>query len=153
MFLTKKLFASIIQNTPLVSIDLIVENDVGEILLGKRINEPAKNFWFVPGGRIFKDESLDSAFERIVQEELGISLKRSDAHFQNVYEHFYKNNVFNENISTHYIVLAYKLKTTQQPLLNSQHSKYCWFKYQDILTNPHVHQYTKNYFLDSTQQK
>ena len=56
MLLDKDTFSTVIQNTPLISIDLIVENKKGQILLGKRVNEPALGYWFVPGGRIFKDE-------------------------------------------------------------------------------------------------
>lgn len=41
-----KTFSNIIQNTPLISIDLIVTNRANQVLLGKRVNEPAKNFWF-----------------------------------------------------------------------------------------------------------
>ena len=54
MFLEKELFSSIIENTPLISIDLVVKNHENKILLGKRINKPAYNSWFVPGGRIYK---------------------------------------------------------------------------------------------------
>ena len=59
MFLEKELFSSIIENTPLISIDLVVKNHENKILLGKRINKPAYNSWFVPGGRIYKDEKID----------------------------------------------------------------------------------------------
>jgi len=49
-------FLRVIQNTPLVSIDFIIQNSSGEFLLGKRLNKPAKNFWVVPGGRSRKNE-------------------------------------------------------------------------------------------------
>ena len=62
MELGDKEFREIIKNAPLVSIDLIVKNREGKILLGLRINKPAQNTWFVPGGRIRKDETLDSVF-------------------------------------------------------------------------------------------
>ncbi|HGU2589280.1 TPA: NUDIX domain-containing protein, partial [Escherichia coli] len=54
MFLHSQDFATIVRSTPLISIDLIVENEFGEILLGKRINRPAQGYWFVPGGRVLK---------------------------------------------------------------------------------------------------
>ena len=34
---------------PIVSVDLIVFNSEGKALLGKRLNEPARGSWFVPG--------------------------------------------------------------------------------------------------------
>ena len=46
--------AEVIRLAPLVAIDLIIENDYGQVLLGLRTNEPAKGYWFVPGGRIQK---------------------------------------------------------------------------------------------------
>ncbi len=65
------LFKTIVANTPLISIDFIIRNSEGKALLGQRQNRPAQNFWFVPGGRIFKDESFENAFKRISLEELG----------------------------------------------------------------------------------
>ncbi|MHC5075082.1 MAG: GDP-mannose mannosyl hydrolase, partial [Planctomycetota bacterium] len=45
-------FINVIKLTPLVSIDLLIKNADGKYLLGLRENEPAGNYWFVPGGRI-----------------------------------------------------------------------------------------------------
>lgn len=52
--LSAEKFLSVVNMTQIVSIDLIVKNDKGQILLGKRKNSPAKGFYFVPGGRLFK---------------------------------------------------------------------------------------------------
>lgn len=146
MFLSQEVFSSVIENTPLISIDLIVRNNNNQVLLGKRVNEPAKDYWFVPGGRIFKDESLDIAFSRTVQEELGLEMQRSQAIFDKTYEHFYDNNVFNDEFRTHYIVLAYKIKINKSPDLNEQHNEYRWFEVEELLTSIDVHKYTKDYF-------
>ena len=145
--LSKEVFSEVVRNAPLISIDLLVRNSDGKVLLGKRVNEPAKGFWFVPGGRIFKDESLDMAFTRTVQAELGLDMKRSDAKFDKVYEHFYDNNVFNDDFSTHYIVLAHKVKIDKLPELNNQHNEYRWFEIEELLKNENVHKYTKDYFI------
>jgi colanic acid biosynthesis protein WcaH len=40
--------------------------------MGWRENEPAKRTWFVPGGRIRKDEKIADAFERIIRTETGL---------------------------------------------------------------------------------
>lgn len=72
MWLTDETFRTVLASTPLVSIDLVVENSAGEILLGQRLNRPAQGFWFVPGGRIQKSESLDAAFRRLTRGELGL---------------------------------------------------------------------------------
>ena len=147
MRLEKELFSQVIENTPLISIDLIVQNS-SKILLGKRVNEPAKGFWFVPGGRIFKDESLNQAFERTVQEELSLHVKREESQFLGNYEHFYTNNVFDNTFSTHYIVQAYKIEVNGEIRLNNQHEEYRWFELDELLKSEQVHNYTKDYFKD-----
>ncbi len=50
MFLRQEDFAAVVRTTPLISLDFIVENGQGEILLGQRLNRPAQGYWFVPGG-------------------------------------------------------------------------------------------------------
>jgi len=146
--LSKTDFTQIIKNTPLISIDLIIENSKGEILLGKRINKPAQNDWFVPGGRIFKDEKLDEAFSRTTTSEIGIALKRNDVEFFGLHEHFYEDNAFNNEFSTHYIVLAHKFQVNEAEIkLNNQHEAYQWFDVEELLSRDDVNQYNKNYFL------
>ena len=43
-YLEGDLFKTIIDNTPLVSVDLIVKHE-GKVLLGKRVNKPAQGYW------------------------------------------------------------------------------------------------------------
>ena len=146
--LSKTDFMQIIKNTPLISMDLIIENSEKKILLGKRLNRPAQNEWFVPGGRIFKDESLDNAFERTTSAEIGIAFQRSEVEFFGLYEHFYSDNAINDEFSTHYIVLAHRLQVDENEIvLNNQHEAYRWFGVEELLAHENVNQYTKNYFL------
>jgi colanic acid biosynthesis protein WcaH len=55
---------TVIRLAPLVSIDLIIRDNADRVLLGLRNNEPAKGYFFVPGGIILKDEPLPEAFAR-----------------------------------------------------------------------------------------
>jgi len=146
MLLSQEDFSHVVEHTPLISIDLIVKNSKGEVLLGKRVNEPASGYWFVPGGRIFKDETLHDAFLRTTNSELSLSLEQSQAKFYGLYEHFYHNNVFTNNFSTHYIVMAHEIETETIPSINHQHSEYQWFTIKNLLEDESVHGYTKDYF-------
>ena len=92
-------FKMIVKSTPLVSIDLIVRDSEGDVLLGKRINRPAQGFWFVPGGRVLKDESFESAFKRLIKEELGLNTVKSN--FKGIYQHFYDDNFSEDDFTTH----------------------------------------------------
>ena len=137
-----------VKNAPAVSIDLVVKNDRNQVLLGLRKNEPAKGFWFVPGGRILKDELIAEAFERITHEELGIRLAYKDSHFVGVFEHLYKENFAGEKgFGTHYVVLAHEIKIAETSLRpDAQHSQYKWFDEETLRKAEDVHPYTKAYF-------
>lgn len=146
----KETFLKIVDSTPLVSIDLILEDQQGRILLGMRNNSPAKNYWFVPGGIIRKNERLSEAFKRVSSVELGFELSISDATLYGVFEHLYEDNFFGaQGINTHYVVLAYKVKAKEylkiQP--DCQHSEMKWWLKGSLLLEPEVHQNTKNYFI------
>jgi colanic acid biosynthesis protein WcaH len=107
MFLDKELFSKVIKNTPLVSIDLVVKNNRGQTLLGQRLNKPAKGFWFVPGGRILKDEALAAAFKRLTLDELGEVFNIEQASLLGPYDHFYDDNVFGDEFSSHCVRTGY----------------------------------------------
>ena len=143
-------FIHILDKTPLVSIDLIVRNLQQQILLGLRNNRPAQNTWFVPGGRILKDETLDAAFARIAHKELGLALDRKYAAFMGVYEHFYRDNFAGvEGVTTHYVVLAHAitLDASQEIRADDQHARLEWMCEEEILANDQVHQNTRAYFI------
>jgi colanic acid biosynthesis protein WcaH len=148
--LSKKDFIDIVRNTPLVAIDLIIENKEGEILLGWRNNFPAKGFWFVPGGRIRKDEHFEDAFNRIVKTEIGIEYALGDTTFLGVFEHIYPNENFaaEPGFGTHYIVIAYRIKIDKkiEELPLDQHQDYWWATLDEILEDGNVHENTRNYF-------
>ena len=156
MFLNKETFSTVIQSAPLVSIDLVVINQQRQALLGERLNRPAKNFWFVPGGRIQKDEALADAFKRLTLEELGHQFSIDEAELLGPYDHFYDDNVFGDGFSTHYVAIAYILRLSK-PLNDLphdiQHGKYQWFGIDSLLENKKVHKHTKWYFeaLQKTQ--
>jgi colanic acid biosynthesis protein WcaH len=145
-------FREVVRNAPLVAIDLIVRNKNNEVLLGLRKNGPARNTWFVPGGRIWKNERIHTAFKRITKDELGIPLGLKQANFLRVFEHLYEENFADEpDFGTHYIVLAHEIefRTERGELPLKQHSDYRWMSEKDILQSDDVHRYTKDYFREN----
>jgi colanic acid biosynthesis protein WcaH len=103
-------FRTVINSTPLISIDLVVRDSSGNIFLGQRLNRPAQGFWFVPGDRILKGESLANAFKRLTFVELDIV----DAQYLGLYEHFYNDSIYTDehegiDISTHYVVNGFEV--------------------------------------------
>jgi colanic acid biosynthesis protein WcaH len=148
MFLDDTTFKTVIASTPLISIDLVVKNTKGEYLLGYRNNRPAQGFWFVPGGRILKNETMDDAFIRLCKNELGVSLIRQQANFLGPFEHFYSDYVFGEDVATHYVVLGYALTIDIDlaSLPQDQHNQYRWANKAQLLADEKVHIHSKWYF-------
>ena len=147
--ITDEQFLNIIDSTPLVSIDLIIENHRGDVLLGKLLNKPAQGYWFVPGGRIHKNEKIADAFNRISQVELGTALSINNAELLGAYNHIYDDNYFDkEDINTHYVVLGYKIKWPDGLELHTdeQHSDLEWWPLDEMLASLEVHDNTKAYF-------
>ncbi|MGA7507542.1 MAG: GDP-mannose mannosyl hydrolase [Erwinia billingiae] len=153
MFLNDRDFATVVRSTPLVSIDFIVENQDGKYLVGYRTNCPAKGFWFVPGGRIRKDETFDEAFIRLTKLELGKEISLDDGLFNGVWQHFYDDNFDGQPYTTHYIVLSFQLQVDSSALQLSkeQHSDYLWLTSDELLHREDVHSYTRAYFTSSRQ--
>jgi len=158
-FLDKEDFEFIIKNTPLISIDLCVTNN-NKLLIGKRLNEPAKYYYFVPGGRIYKNETINEAIIRICEQEIGIKkhmYKIEDLELLGIYEHFYTQNFFEkDHYNTHYIVMAYQINLNNIDSINkqnifSQHSDLKWISVENYIAkrgeeiNFKIHKYTKNY--------
>jgi len=148
MHLDDEKFLEIIDLAPLVSIDLIVYNDKNKVLLGKRANRPAKDYWFVPGGRIRKNEKIEDAVKRISRSELGIELSIEQGKLLGGFNHIYPDNYFNiKGVNTHYVVLAYQFKiNTSKILKDTQLSEMRWWEVDKIVSDPNVHEHTKDYF-------
>ncbi|MDP3465871.1 MAG: GDP-mannose mannosyl hydrolase [Sulfuricurvum sp.] len=152
-YLDSNTFATVVENTPLISIDLIIRNSKNEVLLGRRLNAPAKGFWFTPGGRIYKNETMAEAFTRIIHDETGLTRTITDATFIGPFEHFYDDSLMSPSIATHYVVLAYEIHADidLSALPHSQHGEYRWTSALDLMNDDTVHAHVKWYF--NTQSK
>lgn len=146
-------FKQVVRNAPLFAIDIVALDEFNRMLLGKRIHAPAKGFWFVPGGRIYKNESLDKAFSRISEQELGVALNINQATQLGLYDHFYKDSFFGEDVSTHYInaTHVFRLEGKRLELPDAQHSDYRWFALDGINEDPLIHKYSKIFLSDLNQ--
>lgn len=115
------------QHGVLFSIDLVVLDAQNRILVGERINRPAQGYCFVPGGRVYRNEALMKAFERICLDELGQFFYYPETTQLGLYDHFYSNSVFGEDISTHYVNSPCLIKLPENVKLNfpaDQHKEY-----------------------------
>ena len=134
-FLNHDDLGAVIRLAPLIAIDFVISNARDEVLLGLRTNEPAKDWYFVPGGMVLKNERLADAFSRLLKTETNYAVRMHDARLIGAFEHFYKNNRFgNSDYGKHYVVLGYELKlragAASKP--DDQHSELRWWPLAEL---------------------
>ena len=157
--LSEQDFKEVVRNTPLIAIDLIIEDRNKDIILGRRKNSPAQGYYFVPGGRIYKNEDLNYAFRRIFETEIGLGVTEiTSKNILGIYNHIYEENFFEAcDFGTHYIVIAYKIKLNHSGALlylpNDQHKEYIFINSIRLLKSDNVHKYVKNYFIENPINK
>jgi colanic acid biosynthesis protein WcaH len=140
-------FKTVVENTPLVSIDLCLVCD-GQVLLGKRANEPLKGEWFTPGGRIHKNETWQDALLRIAEVELGLGDTAVESFsLMGMWDHFYNNSALDQDISTHYVNLPHYAEFQSKPqiTLDDQHGEFKWFDLSVVFKDEKSHLYMRNY--------
>ena len=140
-------FKTVVENTPLVSIDLCLVCN-GQIFLSKRRNDPLKGRWFTPGGRIHKNETWQDALLRILEVELGLTgIDLEDFTLMGIWDHFYSNSALDQNISTHYVNLPHfaEIKSKPRVVLDDQHDEFKWFDVSVIANDEKFHPYVRNY--------
>lgn len=100
-YLPDEEFYSIYSRVPRLTIDVLIQSEKG-VLLSLRNIEPYHGFWHLPGGTVYKDETIEEAAIRIAKKETGlvISPKKSIGHME------FPNEIRNDvNIHTISIVV------------------------------------------------
>lgn len=147
-------FLKVVDATPLVAVDLVLVRGGCEVLLGLRNNRPAQGFWFVPGGRILKNEGIQTALTRVAHKELGLTLSALPAapRLLGAYEHFYADCFAGSEhalgVSTHYVVLGHVIELPPAFELSAQddqHSDLRWWPLDEALNSSAVHRFTRDY--------
>jgi colanic acid biosynthesis protein WcaH len=147
-------FLAVVSAAPLVAVDLVVVRDGQEVLLGLRNNRPAQGFWFVPGGRIRKNEPMQAALQRVASDELGLQLGALPhaPRLMGAFEHFYPDSFSGSaehaGVSTHYVVLANQVQVPANfatPAFDGQHAALRWWPIEEARRSDAVHCFTKDY--------
>lgn len=116
----------IIEQMPVVCIDAIIINHKKQFLLVRRKNEPLKGEYWVPGGRLLKNETLQEAIIRKVRQELGI-----ESHIimpLGVYEEFFDKGPLNIKTGFHAISMVYLMIAEGENIqLDDQSDDWGWF--------------------------
>lgn len=149
-FLLSADFDRAVDVLPLVSVDWVLLNSAGQMLLGQRRNPPARHWWFTPGGRVRKNEPLSRCLQRVAFAELGLQANYvHGAKLMGVWDHFYEDSAFSTDVSTHYVNLPHVLRLPYTLDLNAlpldQHSAWRWQDVQTAAVGHDVHPYVRIY--------
>src|ERR1700745_4195250 len=125
MWIPEEEYNNIKKKMPVPCVDLIIENNQKEVLLVQRKNEPAKNMWWFPGGRVMHGETRKDAAVRKLKEECGmvamgfeewptldVFLYDNEAHYNShAISTFFICNVANQPLHLDSLSIAYEWKT------------------------------------------
>jgi|688.fasta_scaffold25111_13 colanic acid biosynthesis protein WcaH len=135
MIIDVPLYDEILKTMPILCVDVVLIRDK-KVLLMFRKNEPAKDTWWFPGGRVFKNETLEETIIRKLKEEVNI-------------ENFsiYKQLTITEtdfetgprNIPVHTINVTFLINSFEGDIsIDDTHSDYQWFSEKQNNFHPEV---------------
>jgi len=129
-----KLYDKIKKSMPLPCVDLLVTHK-GNLLLTLRNNEPAKDLWFTPGGRIYRNESLTETVKRVLHEETGLQPT-------NITQISTMSHMWPE---AHTVTTYYKVEVnTDKIKLDEQHREYRWINKMEDGLHPYLVEMIEN---------
>jgi len=86
-------------------------------LSSRRDNEPAKDQWFTPGGRILRGETIHQAVKRVLHKETGLTPNKITR--TGVMEHIWPD--------THTVTILHTVEAADDEVtMNDEHSDYKW---------------------------
>lgn len=129
-FIDEDFYKKSLEYLPILTIDLILQNKLGEFLLVKRSNHPLKGEFWTPGGRVHKGETLQHAAVRKCKEETGLDTQLLNWNFIGLFEGNFRKSHFDLNCSTHTVSIVYhhQLNIDDNVVIDNQSSDYKFSK-------------------------
>jgi len=135
-------YKEILENMPIVCVELVIVHD-GKVLLVKRKDEPAKDEWWLPGGRILKGETMEQAVSRKAKEEVGFEVEIIKQ--LGTYDEIFKEAPFGVKTGLHSVCVEFlcrpKGKTAVK--LDKTSKEYKWIESSEGL-HPYIKQILKD---------
>lgn len=127
-------YKDILKVMPICCVDLVITYN-NKFLLVKRAKEPAKGQWWLPGGRIWKNEKIKKAALRKAREETGL-----DCEFVKelgVNEGIFSEGPFGFGVHTIGVVCLLEAKTDKVKM-DSNHTEYKWDTKIDVSLDKNI---------------
>ena len=142
--LSDKLYKKILKNMPICCIDGLLHYR-NKFILFKRSYEPAKNRWWIFGGRLNKEESLADGVLRKAKEELGIKIKIEK--LIGTYETTFKKS--RQGIPVHTVNIVFLVTSSKKPdFSKAEYKEFSKVRIFDKI-NKAWHPYIKQIIKDS----
>ena len=142
----EELYRQIQQLVPILCVDVVVvgKDKTGErmFLLLRRGNEPEKDMWWFPGGRVYKNEKLRDAAMRKVKTETGLA--SSSLRRLGLYEYFSPVGYYeNSNTHTPVVVFLAEVSMIVEITIDSQSTDNKWFTAVDQQWHPYIKRFLR----------
>ena len=143
-------YEKILEYSVISAVDAVIYDD-NKVLLAKRLQEPCKGQWWVPGGRQFKGESGEEAIVRKVKQEVGLDVEVEK--LIGVRDISFNVSAFPNVDKVSYVARIYltRLRNSKQKvLLDSTQEKYIWVDKKWFNENKNnLHEYVAKALKDS----
>ena len=142
------LYKKILDLMPIPCIDLVFKAN-NDVYLFKRNYEPAKDEWWLVGGRIKRNETFKQAAIRKAKEEIGVDIKIIK--MIGTYEIFFPVNRFDtkdSQIGTHTIAIGFLVEPKQKGFKFKLNEEYKGCKIIKRVDNS-LHPYVKKVLRDA----
>lgn len=124
---------------PIPCVDVVIVHE-DSFLMAKRNNKPAQGQWWVPGGRVLKDESLTDCAKRKSTQETGLQV--NVIRMLGADETMFPDGPFGSQTHTINVVfLASPALPNTEISLDSQNTEYRWFNAIDDSWHPYIQKY------------
>jgi len=139
-------YKKILENIPICTVDLVILNR-GRVLLVYRRGGSFRDQWFLPGGRVYKNEKLVGAAKRKALEETGLDVRIKKN--LGAYEWFDKDTTFKDiKNGTHTISTVFVVETSDDDVQIKLDKTSTAHKWVDKIES-NLHPYVKNILKDS----
>ena len=124
-FIPENIYKKFLENMPIFCIDFLIHCD-SHFLLLKRNEEPLKGVFWMPGGRLQKNETIENFLIRVQSREIGRYFKNYNLiGFSN---YFFKYSINSRATHTPTLLFEIDTKSKFNPKIDKTHTEYSWSK-------------------------
>ena len=139
------LYKKITQVMPVFCVDVIFKSK-NKVYLFKRSYQPAKNKWWIVGGRVLKGERLRDAAIRKAKEEIGVDVKIQK--MVGTYELFLQPGYFNSKKGAHTISVCFLAQPKDKNFTLNLNEEYTGYRLISRISR-NLHPYIQKVLKDS----